>query len=271
MSQLQFEQIFPYQQVPKLAKDHRYNLPKRAGFFCHPFKTAAKTGVYAYAPIPFRFKLTPTQLILQADTETAEVFELSVDRNQSSNNNFVLLSDVAANKSQQSLRRYRSRIPDDIVPQHIVKGEFGFYEVLINVFVEEDPFDSFIQIWLGGVITLNTDEGKKGELWVKQASNVNINAGYECLDAIIDTSVWQGWFAVVLKPTRMNEWVHVTLEQPLCQIIGVHDEITELLVHEFDEVSEHAFLEPLKWHMFDPQYNVKPGKYTRMLRAAKGK
>lgn len=269
MSQLIFDQIYPFQTLPVLAKSHRADLPKRADFFCHPFKTAAKSGVYAFPPIDFRFKLTESSLCIEAETDTGGVFQKNLHLGQQSNNNFVLLSDVSPGKSDECLQRYRSKIPDDEVPAHINKQDFGFYEVLLNAFVEEQPFNGFIQCWLGGVVHTKAVEPNDGKIWIKHASNVNMDSGFECLDAVVDTQIWKGWLAVVLRPTRLNQWVEVSRQTPLCQIVSMHDEINDLQVNRFNEIRQERFLEPIRWHMFDPEYGLKPGKYARQIKQQK--
>jgi len=262
MSQLLFHQIYPYQTMPVLAKDYKAPIPKRADAFCHPFKQASQAGVYAFSPLDFRFKLDKQEFVLEATTADGNLFSKRIKRGQNSNNNFVLLSDINPSRSRECLAKYRSRIPDEIVPASIDKHAFGFYEVLLNIMVEEDPFDCYIQMWLGGAISQQGAE----RLWVKHATNINQDPGFTCLDAEIDTKLWQGWFAILLKPTRINQWVEVTRQAPVCQLLSVQQPIETLTNQAFEQISQQAFSTPIQWHIFDCDYGIKPGKYQRQIR-----
>ena len=66
---------------------------------------------------------------------------------------------------------------------------FGFYEVLLNMFVEENPYNAFIQLWVGGII----GTALRTPIWIKQSTNVQIDPGYICLDGVVDVSKWHGW------------------------------------------------------------------------------
>lgn len=111
MSRLQFNQIYPHQAMPVLAKDFEAAVPKRAGFFCHPFKSAAQRGVYAFSPMDFSFKLSDSRLHIRVPREDGSQHILTVERNQISNNNFVLLSDIAPKQSAECLSAYRPEDP----------------------------------------------------------------------------------------------------------------------------------------------------------------
>lgn len=249
--------------MPVLARDYQVQIPKRADFFCHPFKAATKTGVYAFSPLDFRFKLNQQELVLEAKKEDGTILQKRITRGQISNNNFVLLSDIAPTRSQRCLQQYRARIPDASVPESIDKQEFGFYEVLLNIMIEEDPFDCYIQMWLGGVFSQQDAQ----KLWVKHPVNALPDPGFICLDAEVDTSIWQGWFAVVLKPTRNNQWIEISQDQPVCQLLSLPSPIQTLCNIPFENISQQAFLTPIQWHIFSGDYGFKPGKYQRAINA----
>ena len=262
MTLLRFHQIYPYQKMPVLAKDYQAIIPKRAELFCHPFKQAKNTGCYFFSPIDFEFKLSEQQLQLrvQKDDGSFKRWEISIT-DKTSNNNFILLSDISEQKSDACLSSYRQRIIKEKVPDFINVDSFGFYEVMVNVFLEKDSQEVFLQIWLGGV--LETEQGES--ILIKHPSNVLADLGFICLDGIIDSSTWQGWMAVVIKPTDKECWVKVNSEQPLCQVIGLPTAISSLETISAENVESDVFMKPIQWHLFDETYNRKPGKYQREL------
>ncbi len=263
MTTLQFNQILPIQKMPMLAKDYQATIPTRAKAFCYPFKQAAAQGAYLFSPLDFQFKLTDTSLEVRTITDDGSYKTITIDiQGENTNNNFILLSDISHSKSSECLNLYRERIKKTQVPGHIDIENFGFYEVLLNVIVEEEPFGAFIQLWIGGVPI--TQPGNT--VWIKQATNVMMDSGYTCLDAQIDTSQWHGWLAIVLKPTRKNTWVDVKQEHPICQILGIPKQIEKIENIPFQNIENEIFLTPLKWHIFDEDYGKKPGKYQRMMR-----
>jgi len=89
---------------------------------------------------------------------------------------------------------------------------------------------------------------------------------FSYLDAQININLWQGWLAIVLKPTRKNVWVKVDKQQPICQVLGYPKPIKKLDNIAFKYVNNETFMEPLNWHIFDTKYGVKPGKYQGMIR-----
>lgn len=265
MAKLNFYQIYPYQTQPILAKDTPREMPIRAKQFCLPFVRARNKGVLCSAPLSFRFLQSESVIKLEVFDENTgnTLYELSVSTEIPSNNNLVLLSHYDQNRSTGCLRRYRNRIPDEVVPDGIDKNNFGFYEVMLNVIVEEPPFGCFIQVWLGGVIT--TDSGDKC-IQIKNPSNVNFDAGFVSLDAEVDTGKWQNWLAILIKPTRSNEWVTIDTNTPICQIDTGKSTIDEIHFQSFDDIDDSVFLNPIHWHIFDSDYSVKPGKYLRAVK-----
>ncbi|HED34898.1 MAG TPA: hypothetical protein ENJ08_11935 [Gammaproteobacteria bacterium] len=257
---LTFHQLYPEQTLPILAKDYAHNTPRRAELFCHPFKEARDAGCYFFSPVAFDFKLTDKSLSIRSkrDDGTYKAFEV-LKSEAPSNNNFILLQDVSEKTSERCQEYYRDRLKDQPLPDFINRETFGFYEIMLNVFAEKSPDDFFIQIWLGGVI--ETPAGVK--VAVKHASNTQMDAGFLCLDGIIDTGQWHGWFAVVLKPQRKNEWVSVNCHQPLCQITGDSKVIDTLNIIPSKEVATDIFIKPVQWHICDKTYGRKPGKYQR--------
>ncbi len=267
MATLHFNQILPSQKMPQLAKDYvtsSAKLPKRAKAFCYPFKAAANQGAYFFSPLDFEFKLNDEQFLLRAKQDNGEYKTIEINSSDAptTSNQFILLSDISPQRSDQCLAAYRERLADVTLPDFINRDNFGFYEILLNVIVEEAPFGVFLQLWLGGVVT--TDPG--GEVWIKQAANVQVDPGYTTLDALIDVERWQGWLAIVLKPTRKNEWVSVDSEQPVCQLLGYDNPIEAINTIPMAQISDELFCAPLKWHVFDPNYAAKPGKYQRLMR-----
>jgi len=262
MAQLWFHQIYLYQKPPVLAKHFPAEIPKRAKLFCHPFNEAKNTGCYFFSPIDFEFKLTERQILLKVNTDDGGIkeWEVSIDQ-EPSNNNFILLSDISEQKSKACLQSYRQRINKEKAPDFIDVNNFGFYEVMLNVFIEKESKEVFLQIWLGGVLETKHGAG----LFIKHPSNVLSDPGFICLDGIIDSSNWQGWLAVVIKPTHRDRWVHVSSELPLCQVIGFPTPISSLENISAEHVEQDVFMRPIQWHLFDETYNRKPGKYQREL------
>lgn len=265
MTILQFNQILPIQKMPILAKDYHAALPKRAKAFCYPFKQATTQGAYLFSPLDFQFKLTDKVLKVRAPTDSGAYKTITINIKESdTKNNYILLSDISPSKSSECLNLYKKRIRQTEVPDYIDIENFGFYEVLINVIVEEEPFGAFIQLWIGGIPI--TEPGNT--IWVKQATNVIMDSGYTCLDAQIDTNQWQGWLAIVLKPIRKDSWVDIKKEDPICQILSMPQQFKAISNVPFNKVEDETFLKPLKWHIFDENYGQKPGKYQRMMRTA---
>jgi len=252
---LTFHQLYPEQAMPILAKDYAHNTPRRAALFCHPFKAARNAGCYFFSPVAFDFKLTDESLSLRAKRDDGTYKELEVFKTDApTNNHFILLQDISQKTSERCLKYYRSRLKCHPLPDFINRDTFGFYEIMVNVFAENSPDDFFIQVWLGGVI--QTPPGVK--VGVKHASNVQMDAGFLCLDAIVDSAQWHGWFAVVLKPQRKNHWVSISCDQPLCQIVGDSHVIDTLNVIASSEVATDIFVEPVQWHICDKSYGRKP-------------
>ena len=265
---LQFHQILPQQKMPVLAQSYKTSLPKRAKAFCHPFKQAARQGCYFFPPLDFDFRLQGELFELVAKGDNGNDKTLTIDTHQTNNqNHYILLSDISPEQSKDALASYRSRIDSSLLPTHIDINQFGFYEVLLNVLVEEPPFGVYIQLWLGGVLTAQPG----CNIWVKQAANIMQDSGYTCLDGQINITQWQGWLAIVLKPTRQGQWVQVTKEQPICQILTYPNETTTLQTIPSADIDNEILMQPLKWHVFDLNYGVKPGKYQRQLTANKRK
>ena len=262
MTLLSFHQIYPYQKMPVLAKNFQADIPKRAELFCHPFKQAKEVGCYFFSPIDFEFNLSEQRLQLRVNKDNGSIKEWDIPiSDESSNNNFILLSDLSEDKSNTCLRMYRERIVKGEVPDFIDVDNFGFYEVMVNVFIEKDTKEVFLQIWLGGVLETEPGNG----IFVKHPSNVLSNPGFICLDGIIDSSKWQGWMAVVIKPTHKNYWVPVSRQQPLCQVIGFPTPIKKIENIIAAHVESAIFMKPIQWHLFDDTYNRKPGKYQRVM------
>lgn len=263
MSLIRFHQIYPYQNLPVLAKGFQADIPKRAELFCYPFKEAKNAGCYFFSPIDFEFKLSDQgiQLRVEREDKCSKEWDIAID-NESSNNNFILLSDLSEEKSNACLKKYRERINKEKVPDCIDVDNFGFYEVMVNTFIEKESREVFLQIWLGGVI-----ETEDTSIFIKHPSNVLPDPGFICLDGVIDSSKWQGWMAVVIKPTRKNSWVRVSKNSPLCQIMAYPVPMTTLENITAEKVKSDIFMKPIQWHLFDETYNQKPGKYQRELLA----
>ena len=171
MATLHFHQIYPYQALPQLAKDTSYPIPKRAKSFCYPFKAAAKKGVYAFPPINFSVFMSEEYLDIRAEKKGGGTFNKRILKQQGAAN-FVLLSDVDKKGSDNCLSAYRNKIKTSgiDIPESIDLDTFGFYEIMLNVIVEEDPFDFYLQVWLGGVI----DYDGTGGISVKHLSLIHI-------------------------------------------------------------------------------------------------
>lgn len=264
---LTFHQIYPKQKMPVKAQSYSHNTVKRAELFCHPFKQARDAGSYFFSPIAFEFKLTDEHLLLRTLRDDGNYKEVAIDKAKApSNNHFLLLQDTSPTESERCLDIYRHAMRDQDVPDFIDRDSFGFYEVMVNAFVEEEPHDFFLQIWLGGVV--ETPEGVS--VLVKHPSNTQMDPGFLCLDATIDTHQWRGWLAVVIKPQRKNEWVSISTDQPICQIVGANTLIDDLHCVPYKKVDLDTFMEPIRWHIFDPSYGRKAGKYQREIRNKQG-
>ena len=271
MSQLNFYQIFPKQKMPIAADTQSYNLPKRAKSFCYPFKQAANTGVYAFPPIDFSIFQSEDYLDISVPTSAGQPLIKRLPKRVGAAN-FIALGEINSTLSKQCLQQYRQRIKamqDLNIPAFIDIDSFGFYEVMLNILVEEDPFGFYLQIWLGGVVTLSSPNkqsvNSNSEVLIKHPTNIAHDCGFMCLDAVIDTAKWQGWLAVVIKPQVKNEWVHFNQQTPICQIIALNQANTSLSSETFDNIPDKYFVAPLQWHLFDTDYGVKLGKYQRLM------
>lgn len=266
MSSLIFKQIYPFQALPTLAQKHEFDTPQRAKMFCYPFSKAAKSGAYLYPPVDFSYHMTDDKLAIKITKSDQSILIKEFDKKVGAAN-FILLQDYAPQMSEQCLSKYRARIDDDIVPNHIDKSNFGFYEIMLNVVIEPSPFDFYIQIWLGGTLELIPESASSSaNIWIKHPSNIASDCGFVTLDGIIDTQLWQGWLAVVIKPTQKNQWIEISTQQPLCQVLGVNEAIDSLENIKFDDVSDQDICKPLNWHIFEGDYGLKPGKYLKVLR-----
>ena len=256
---LQFYSIYPGQKPPCLAKDTTSDLPKRAKLFCHPFRAALQAGYHFFSPIDFDVHLTDNEMQLRTTSDEG-VEKIVTITNDPDNQqpSYLLLQDTSPSKSKQALAEYRERLKDEQLPEGINLDTFGFYEVMVNGLYEGNN-DFFIQLWLGGVV--ETPPGYAA--WVKHPGNRLLSNGLTCLDGLIETDRWQGWFAIVLKPEIKNEWLSVSTEQPICQILPYPLQSCELHSTTSSNTPQDKFLEPLKWHIFDPSYGRKPGKYQR--------
>lgn len=86
---------------------------------------------------------------------------------------------------------------------------------------------------------------------------------------VVDVSNWQGWLAIVLKPTRKDEWVGIDANQPICQAVGYPGIIEQLQNRPMAQVIDELFWVHLHWHVYDPTYGIKPGKYQRTIKKAR--
>lgn len=285
---LTFYQLYPYCQSPVLAKTYPPSIPKRARQYCMPVNTACRDGVLFFPPLTMQAKLTKQSLLLRYQTEDGEekqhaialhaegdvsgVVESSESSSaddevtlntKCSNNNYIIIHDLSPARSDKLQKEYRARMQNEMVPSNIDKDNFGFYEVLANAMVE--PEGAYLQLWLGGVI--QTAPGTS--VMVKHPSNFMSNTGWQCLDAIVETDRWHGWFAVVIQIPNNNEWVTIDEKKPLCHVVPLSQGNTSLAVTELSDVPQKHFVGPLAWHVFDPEYGIKPGKYQRERKSKK--
>lgn len=246
-----------------MAKDFPVDIPKRAGLFCHPFKQVLQQGCYFFSPLEFSFCCHQDSVTIRVPQVGADKdFELTVDRKQTNDAPYVALHQYNGEQSENCLAQYRKRIPREELPEHIALDDFGFYEIMINVLAEEEPYGFFLQVWLGGVLETPADHP---ELLIKPATNANLNSGFNCLEAVIDADQWQGWMAVVIQATEQDKWVHIKQHTPLCQALILDEKMTDCETILFDEVAQDKFLAPLRWHLFDNKYGRKQGKYQREI------
>lgn len=264
MAILRFHQIYPHQPLPVMAKDFKVDIPRRAELFCHPFKEVLQQGCYFFSPLNFSFRCNQDSLQIRVPgLHSDKDFELTFNRDKATETGYVALHQYAPEQSENCLAQYRQRIPAEELPEHIPLNDFGFYEIMINVFAEEDPYGFFLQVWLGGVLETEVDSP---QLLIKSATNVNMNSGFTCLDAVIDAHQWQGWMAVVIQATEHDKWVHIKQDMPLCQGLILDEKMNNCETVLFNNVEQSKFLEPLRWHLFDEKYGRKQGKYQRQIK-----
>ncbi|PCK03388.1 MAG: hypothetical protein COA42_21240 [Alteromonadaceae bacterium] len=267
---LNFYHIYPYCQAPVLAKKYTPAVPKRARQYCMPVNAACREGMLFFPPLTMQAKLTSQSLLLRYQTEDGEQKQHEIalhaqneidtetsTNTRCSNNNYIIIHDLSPSRSDELQKKYRARMQDESMPDYIDKDNFGFYEVLANAMIE--PEGAYLQLWLGGVI--QTAPGTS--VMIKHPSNFISDPGWHCLDAIVESDHWHGWFAVVIQIPNNNEWVTIDENKPLCQAIPLTQGSTSLELSALDEIPQEHFTGPLKWHVFDPEYGVKPGKYQR--------
>ena len=66
---------------------------------------------------------------VEREDKSYKQWDIAID-NESSNNNFILLSDLSEKISNACLRKYRAGIAQEKVPDFIDVDNFGFYEVI---------------------------------------------------------------------------------------------------------------------------------------------
>ena len=109
MATLHFHQIFPHQTLPILSKETSFSIPKRAQFFCHPFKMAANKGLYAYPPIDFSVCVTDKYIDIKAPLNNGGEFNKRVNKEVGAAN-FILLSNIDKTMSDTCLKQYRDKL-----------------------------------------------------------------------------------------------------------------------------------------------------------------
>lgn len=265
---LQFYQIFPDQTLPRLARAVAAPSPKRAKLFCPPFQSALNTGVLFYPPINFDVYVDDDAMQMRVNADTDDETIVTVHKaTATSKVNYLLLQDVSKSRSERCLAEYRRRLAECTFPAWLNPDNFGFYEIMVNGLYEADIDAFFLQVWLGGVIQTAPGE----HVWVKHPSNRLNPQPYSCLDGIVATDQWQGWFAVVLRIERTHTWVQIRTDEPICQMIPCAPTDYDLTVIEAQDTPTDIIQHPVEWHMLDPTYGRKPGKYQRQLKAASDK
>ena len=262
---VRFYQIFPQQPLPCLAKEAPAISPKRAKLFCPPFQNARNAGILFYPPIDFEAYVDDDHMTLRVNAGTDNEKNICIHKNpETPEVTYLLLQDVSQDASEHCLAEYRRRLAQTTFPAELNPKTFGFYEVMVNGLYEADVDAFYLQIWLGGVI--KTAPGQ--QVWVKHPTNHLLNKqGYTCLDGIVATDQWHGWFAAVLSIDVKQTWVPIRTDQPICQIVPymAPDNHLDIITHADTptEVIEH----PIQWHILDASYGRKPGKYQRCLHA----
>ena len=257
---IEFHQIFPEQPLPTLASASTAEIPKRAKHFCLPFNTAMQRGVLLYPPINFQVKLEQDQLQLKLQKEDGSDHCIRIQKNSEEPQiTYLLLQDQSTEQSERALSFYREKLVDTDMPDWLDRNDFGFYEIMVNALYEPDVDTFYLQIWLGGA--LKTAPGQS--LWFKQPTNHPPYLGYTHLDAIIKTDQWHGWLATVIRIDTEDEWISIKRDTPLSQAFLCEAKQETLTTIPSSEVSSSTVSLPVEWHILDPSYGRKPGKYQR--------
>jgi hypothetical protein len=60
----------------------------------------------------------------------------------------------------------------------------------------------------------------------------------------------------------------IDVDKPICQAVGYPGVIEQLHNIPMAQIEDKWFLQPLRWHVYDPNYGLKAGKYQRMIKKA---
>ncbi|MEM7241502.1 MAG: hypothetical protein AAF429_04895 [Pseudomonadota bacterium] len=257
---VRYQQIYPYTKLPVLANKYKSDMPKRARLFCPPFREGKETGFYLFPPVDFSFYLADDYMKMRFLKPEGSYFEVSVDRNSAIGaddlDRKVRLEQVSEQLYEDTSDYYFERLSAETRPF------LEFYNYLFYLGREEEPFDFWILIYIGGLI--ETDPGNR--IVVKHPSNVLTDHPFIVYDGIVESSKWPGTLNIGIKPLRKNEWIFVSRETPLCQVVGQNFEIKSLEVVESKKVDDDTFDWTLEWYFLNSKnYKKKPGQYQRDL------
>ena len=242
-----------------MAPDYKSHMPKRAANFCPPVRESRNAGCYIFSPVSFEFFLGDDFLKVRIRKDDGSFHTIYVDRDSPIGvddlDRLIRLGDASESKHAEVDHYYTQRLNDHLLPF------VDFYHNLIFIAREESPFEFWIMIYLGGMIETN----EQCNVILKHPTNALSDHPYIAMDGLLETGKWLGTMNIGIKPLRKHEWVEVSKDIPLCQLLGYSHPVQKLEVIESCDVSDHDFNCSLEWYTSDSSYRRKPGKYQREI------
>jgi hypothetical protein len=255
--------ILPRIKPPVSCKGYPYAVPIRAKHFCQPMRAPYEEGCLFFSPIDFDFRCSSDRFELRAKRDNGDWFESSSDADGG-----LSIADVSSSWHEECVATYRARLAHEEIPRHYDRSSPDYPSTLITFMKEEEPFGFFLQVWLGIVVV--TQPGSK--LFMREPTVTQLaDRGFRHLDAIIETDRWHGYLQALLRPTAFDRWISVKSSQPISQglICGLqHNVLSHTAI---DQVPQHRLMDPMRWQLFDPTYQLgrKRGKYQLQMRKLK--
>ncbi len=212
--------------APDVVKADGTNLgmmPARAMKYCEPLVTASRQGWYVYPPVDFYLMWTGSEVLykLGADGEWT-----LLDR--------LYLTDFVED--------YQKLCPE---------GLEDYYPPFLDVFPEGD----IIQIGTG--YSLIGDEGQCH--WVRGPINLPSNAGYDCFEAMIDSSWFCSPLFINVKLRKQDVPISFPRHRPLLQVLQLPNTILPKTPIVQPEITEMDSTSEEFWQAWARSYDKRNG------------